>query len=157
MIEIEGSREGKGRRVAIAVSRFNEVITKELLDGARRCLLDHGVAPDDIVVAWVPGAWELPAALGSLARSRRPDALIALGAIVRGGTPHFEYVAGGVTSALAELGVQTGLPVIFGVLTTDDMEQAFERSGAKPGGSNKGREAAEAALEMVSLFDRISE
>ncbi len=157
MIEIEAAPVGTGRRIGIAVSRFNEAVTRELLEGARQCLLSRGVAEDDIVVLWVPGAWELPAALGRLAATRQLDALIALGAVIRGDTPHFEYVAGGVTTGLAELGVRTGLPVIFGVLTTNDLEQAFERCGVKPGGTNKGWEAAEAALEMANLFERLAE
>lgn len=145
---------GEGRRFGIVVGRFNEFITGQLLAGARDCLHRHGVADEDIVVAWVPGAWEIPGALRRLARHASFDALIALGAVIRGGTPHFEYVSGGVASGVAAVGVETDLPVAFGVLTTDTVEQAIERAGTKAG--NKGWEAALAALEVADLYARLN-
>ena len=151
MTEYEAGAEGAGRRIGIVVSRFNLVVTRELLSGARDCLLQHGVADEGIVAAWVPGAWEIPSALARLNRSGRFDALIALGAVIRGATPHFEYVAGGVANGVAVLAASAGIPVVFGVLTTNDLEQALERTGAKE--TNKGWEAALAALEMANLFD----
>lgn len=153
MIEHHAPLDGEGRRVGIVVSRFNELVTGSLLDGARDGLVRHGVADDDIVVAWVPGAWEIPAALAKMAATGGYDALIALGAVIRGATPHFDYVAGGVANGVAAVGMSTGLPVIFGVLTTDTLEQAFERAGSKAG--NKGWDAALAAIEMANLFERL--
>jgi 6,7-dimethyl-8-ribityllumazine synthase len=135
------------------VSRFNELITQELLAGARDGLVRHGVEEESIVVAWVPGAWEIPTALARLKRSGEFDALIALGAVIRGATPHFDFVAGGVSSGTASLAADGDLPVIFGVLTTDTLEQAFERAGTKAG--NKGWEYALAALEMANLFEQL--
>jgi 6,7-dimethyl-8-ribityllumazine synthase len=150
MIEHQGKLSGDGLRVGVVISRFNELITKRLLEGAHDCLVRHGVADDDVEVAWVPGAWEIPAGLSRLAATGRFDALIALGAVIRGATPHFEYVSSGVASGVAAVGAESGLPVIFGVLTTDDVEQALERAGTKAG--NKGWEAALAAIEMANLF-----
>lgn len=151
MIEHTGSFRGEGRRFGIVVGRFNELVTRRLLDGARDCLLRHGVADGDIEAVWVPGAWEIPAALRRLAAAGvRFDALIALGAVVRGDTPHFDYVSGSTTSGVAAVGAELALPVIFGVLTTDTMEQAMDRAGGKAG--NKGWEAALTALEMADLF-----
>jgi 6,7-dimethyl-8-ribityllumazine synthase len=155
MIEHNAPLDGQGRRVGIVVGRFNELITRELLSGARDGLLRHGVREDDIVVAWVPGAWEIPAAARRMSRAGKFDAIIALGAVIRGATPHFDYVAGGVASGLGTLGASSDVPVIFGVLTTDTLEQAFERAGTKAG--NKGWDAALAALEMANLLDRLEE
>ena len=155
MIEIAGVVEGRGRRIGIVVSRFNDIVTRDLLDGARECLLEHGVVGESITVAWVPGAWEIPSAIGKLRDTGRFDALIALGAVIRGGTPHFEYISSGVTHALASLAIQSKLPIIFGVLTTDDLEQAMERAGGRS--TSKGWEAALAALEMANLFERLGE
>jgi 6,7-dimethyl-8-ribityllumazine synthase len=137
-------------RIGIVVSRFNEVITAGLLRAARECLLERGVPEADIEVAWVPGAWEIPIALERLERLRAPDGMIALGAVIRGGTPHFEYVCRGVADGVASVAAAAELPIAFGVLTTDTLEQAAERSGRDD--ANKGREAALAVLEMVSLF-----
>jgi 6,7-dimethyl-8-ribityllumazine synthase len=153
MIEHHASLQGSGRRFGIVVSRFNDLVTRQLLLGARDCLLRHGVDDDSIVAAWVPGAWEIPAALRRMSRGGDFDALIALGAIIRGATPHFEYVSGGVTSGISTLAASQDLPISFGVLTTDSLEQALERAGSKAG--NKGWDAALAALEMVGLFDRL--
>ncbi|MDQ3555797.1 MAG: 6,7-dimethyl-8-ribityllumazine synthase [Gemmatimonadota bacterium] len=153
MIEHEGHLRGDGRRFGIVVGRFNDLITRPLLAGAGDCLVRHGVADDAIEAVWVPGAWEIPAALRRLARSGRFDALIALGCVIRGGTPHFEYVSGQVASGVATVGSEASVPVVFGVLTTDTIEQAIERAGTKAG--NKGWEAALAALEMADLFSRL--
>lgn len=154
MIQHEAPLTGEGRRIGIVVSRFNELITKQLLEGARDCLVRHGVEEDEIVVAWVPGAWEIPSALGRMSRSDRFHALIALGAVIRGATPHFDYVAGGVATGVAQIAASADLPVIFGVLTTDDIEQALERAGTKAG--NKGWDCGLAALEMANLFDQLA-
>jgi 6,7-dimethyl-8-ribityllumazine synthase len=154
MIEHHGHLRGEGRRFGIVVGRFNELITARLLDGARDCLIRHGVSPDAIEAVWVPGAWEIPGALRRLVRTGRFDALIALGAVIRGGTPHFDYVAAQVASGVAALGAEGEIPVAFGVLTTDTIEQAIERAGTKAG--NKGWEAALAALEMADLYARLA-
>ncbi|CAN5503497.1 6,7-dimethyl-8-ribityllumazine synthase [soil metagenome] len=153
MIEHHGQLRGEGRRFGIVVGRFNEFITRQLLIGSHDCLLRHGVADEDIEAAWVPGAWEIPAALRRMARTGRFDALIALGAVVRGATPHFDYVAGEAAHGTSAVAAAADLPVSFGVLTTDTLEQAIERAGTKAG--NKGWDAALAALEMVDLFARI--
>ena len=142
-------------RIAIAAAEFNHFIVQQLLDGALDALARHGVADEDITLAWVPGAFELPLAADQLAEGGQHDAVIALGAVVRGGTPHFDYVAGECASGLAEVGRRRGLPVIFGVLTTDTVDQALERAGA--GAGNKGFDAAVAALHMVALLDRLRE
>jgi 6,7-dimethyl-8-ribityllumazine synthase len=149
----EGGLPGAGRRVAVAVSRFNRLVTEPLLAGALEALRRHGVAAGDVDVAWVPGAFELPVVVQRLARSGRYAAVVALGAVVRGATPHFDYVAGEAAAGLGAVARQTGVPVAFGVLTTDTMEQALDRAGGKAG--NKGAEAALVALEMASLLDAI--
>ena len=154
MIEYQAPLYGKGKRIGIVVSRFNDLITKQLLEGARDCLLKNGVETDDIVVAWVPGAWEIPAALRRMTQTEGAyDALIVLGAVIRGGTPHFDYVAGGVATGVAQIAATSDLPVIFGVLTTDNVDQAIERAGTKAG--NKGWDSALAALEMANLFEQL--
>jgi 6,7-dimethyl-8-ribityllumazine synthase len=144
-----GKTRGDGRRVGIVVGRFNDIITERLLSGARSCLLDHGVAEDGIEVAWAPGAWELPLAAQLLLEKKQCDAVVALGCVIRGDTPHFDFVAGAAATGLANLSARTGRPVTFGVLTTDTTEQALARAGGKAG--NKGWEAAQAALEMLDL------
>jgi 6,7-dimethyl-8-ribityllumazine synthase len=141
---------GRGRRFGIVVSRFNQFIGARLLDGAVDGLLRHEVDRDAIDVAWVPGAFEIPLAASRMARSGNYDAVICLGAVIRGATPHFDYVAAEVSKGIASVGLETGVPVTFGVLTTDTIEQAIERAGAKSG--NKGFEAAMTAIEMVSLL-----
>jgi 6,7-dimethyl-8-ribityllumazine synthase len=153
MIEHHAQLSGEGRRIGIVVARFNELITKQLLSGARDCLLRHGVSEDAITVAWVPGAWEIPSALSRMSRGGKYDALIALGAVIRGATPHFEYVSSGVASGVAGVAASSDLPVIFGVLTVDSIEQAIERAGTKSG--NKGWDSALAAIEMANLFDQL--
>jgi 6,7-dimethyl-8-ribityllumazine synthase len=153
MIEHQGRLRGEGKRIGIVVSRFNELITKQLLEGARDCLVRHGVEDGAIEAVWVPGAWEIPIALRRLGRAGRFDALIALGAVIRGATPHFEYVSGGVASGVAQVAADLDLPVSFGVLTTESIEQALERAGTKAG--NKGWDAAVAALEMANVLGEI--
>jgi 6,7-dimethyl-8-ribityllumazine synthase len=153
MAEFTGSLAGAGRRVAVVASRFNIEVTRNLLDGALAALVRHGVAVDDIDVAWVPGAWELPAAARRMLASDRYTLLVAVGAVIRGETPHFDYVAGEAARGLGEIGAQFDVPVGFGVLTCDTDEQAEARSGGAHG--NKGWDAALAALEMADLFDRL--
>jgi 6,7-dimethyl-8-ribityllumazine synthase len=153
MTEFAGDPRGEGRRVGIVVSRFNEFITERLLAGARGCLADHGVAESLIDVAWTPGAWELPLAAQHLIETRRCDGVVALGCVIRGDTPHFDFVAGAAAHGLRQLADRTGVPVAFGVLTTDTMEQAIERAGGKAG--NKGWEAAVAVLEMLDLLGKL--
>jgi len=149
----EGTYAARGFRFALVVSRFNEFITTQLLDGARDCLLRHGAEEDDLHVVKVPGAFELPYAAKRLAASQSYDAVIALGAVIRGATPHFEYVAGGAAQGIAAASLETGVPIIFGVITANTIEQAIERAGAK--GGNKGVEAARSAIEMASLFAQL--
>jgi 6,7-dimethyl-8-ribityllumazine synthase len=149
----EGSFDGRNLRVAVVASRFNETIAKSLLDGAVDCLVRHGVAGNDIVMAWVPGAFELPAAAKRLAQSGEVDAIVCVGAVIRGETPHFDYVAGHAARGIGDASLETGIPITFGVLTTDDVEQATSRAGGKMG--NKGFEAALAALEMANLFSAL--
>jgi 6,7-dimethyl-8-ribityllumazine synthase len=149
MTTFEGKLSGKGLKFGIVVGRFNEFISARLLDGALDNLKRHDVDDDDVEVAWVPGAFELPLVAQRMAASRRYDALICLGAVIRGGTPHFDYVAGEAAKGIAKVSLDSGVPVIFGVLTTDTIEQAVERAGTKAG--NKGWSAAATALEMASL------
>ena len=151
MREIRGEFLARGRRFALVVSRFNEIVTAKLLAGAIECLRAHGVDEEDLVVAWVPGAFELPAAARTKDASRY-DAVICLGAVIRGETAHFEHVAGEAASGIRAAADETGVPVIFGVLTTDTFEQAMDRSGGKHG--NKGWDAAMAAMEMASVLEQ---
>lgn len=153
MAEFTGQPNGAGRRFAVVASRFNEEITSKLLDGALECLVKHGVKLDDIDVVWVPGAWELPSAAERLLASDRYDGLVAVGAVIRGETPHFDYVAGEASRGLSELQREFNVPIGFGLLTTDNDEQAEARSGGAHG--NKGYDSALAALEMVDLFSRL--
>jgi len=146
----EGGFEGAGVRVALVASRFNHFITEHLVGGARDALARHGVDPEGVDVAWVPGAFELPLVARRLAAAERYDAVVCLGCVIRGSTPHFDYVAGETAKGVARAAEEAGKPVIFGVLTTDTIEQAIERAGTKAG--NKGWEAAMAALEMVNLL-----
>ncbi|MDR0787014.1 MAG: 6,7-dimethyl-8-ribityllumazine synthase [Gemmatimonadota bacterium] len=151
---------GTDRKVGIVVSRFNELVTRELLAGARSSLIEHGVSDDDITVAWVPGAWEIPAVLRRMARGGRFDALIGLGAVIRGDTAHFDFVAGGAADGSMAVAMEFDIPVVFGVLTTENLEQALERAGMHPNSiptDNKGWESALTALEMANLFDRLGE
>jgi 6,7-dimethyl-8-ribityllumazine synthase len=153
MAELTGQPSGSGRRIVVLASRFNETITQPLVDGALDALTRHGVALDDIDVVWVPGAWELPLAARRLLTSERYDALVALGAVIRGDTPHFDYVAGEASRGLATVSSETELPIGFGLLTCDTMAQAQARAGGAHG--NKGWDAALAAIEMADLFSRL--
>ena len=153
MAEFSGQPEGEGRRIAIVASRFNDTITQKLVDGALDALMRHGVALDDIDVVWVPGAWELPSAIRRLMVGEQYNALVALGAVIRGETPHFDFVAGEAARGIAAASAEFDVPVGFGLLTTDDMAQAEARAGGDHG--NKGWDAALAALEMANLFDRL--
>jgi 6,7-dimethyl-8-ribityllumazine synthase len=150
---LQGGLEGAGRRVAIVASRFNRLVTDPLLAGAREELARHGVADADVDVAWVPGSFELPLAAQRLAQTGRYAGVVAIGAVVRGATAHFEHVAGQAAAGLAAVARETGVPVAFGVLTTDTMEQALDRAGGKAG--NKGAEAALCVLEMAALLESI--
>ncbi len=147
---LEGKLAGEGLKVALVVSRFNSFITERLLDGALDCLRRHGVADTGLTIVRVPGAWEIPLVAQKLAQGRAYDAVICLGAVIRGSTPHFDYVAAEVSKGIAHVSLESGIPMLFGVLTTDTLEQAVERAGSKAG--NKGYAAAEAALEMVNLL-----
>jgi len=149
----EGMLLGKGLKFGLVASRFNEFISKKLVEGAQDALLRHGVNEGDIEIAWVPGTFEIPLIAKKLAETRRYDAIICLGAVVRGGTAHFEYIAGEVTRGVARVGLETGLPIIYGVITADTLEQAIERAGTKAG--NKGFEAAVSAIEMANLLSSI--
>ena len=151
--EFSGAPRGQGRRCAVVVSRFNETITQRLLEGALDALVRHGVTFDDVDVFWVPGAWELPAAARRVAASERYDALVALGAVIRGDTPHFDYVAGEASRGLSLASADFDVPIAFGVLTCDTMAQAEARAGGELG--NTGWDAALAALEMADLFDQV--
>jgi 6,7-dimethyl-8-ribityllumazine synthase len=151
---IQGSLNGAGLRIGIVVSRFNQFITDRLLQGALDGLRRHGTDEEIVDVLWVPGSFEIPLAAKKLAESGCYDGLICLGAVIRGGTPHFDYVAGEVSKGVAAVMMQSGLPVAFGILTTDSLEQAVERAGSKMG--NKGFEAATTVIEMVNLFRQLS-
>jgi 6,7-dimethyl-8-ribityllumazine synthase len=150
---IEGNLQGEGRKLGIVVSRFNSFISEKLLEGALDSLVRSGVDDGDIDVARVPGAFEIPLIAQGMARSGKYDAVICLGVVIRGATPHFDYVAGEVAKGTAQVMLDTGVPVLFGVLTTETIEQAIERAGSKAG--NKGSEVAVAALEMISLISSL--
>ena len=153
MNEINGKLNGEGKKYAIVLSRFNSIFTERLLEGAVDCLTRHGVKNDDITVARVPGAFEIPIICQKLAATKKFDGVIALGAVIRGDTPHFDYVAGEVAKGVANVSLTTNTPIAFGVLTTDTIEQAEARSGSK--GGNKGFDAAMTILEMTSVIDQI--
>ena len=151
----EGNLIGTNLKIGIVVSRFNGFITTKLLDGALDSLKRHGVNLDDLDVFWTPGAFELPATAKRLAEKGRYDAIVCIGAVIRGATPHFDYVANESAKGIAQVGLNTGFPVIYGVITTDTIEQAIERAGTKAG--NKGAEAAVTAIEMANLYRQIDE
>ena len=151
---VEGHLIGTGLKVAIVVARFNEFINSKLLSGAEDALKRHGVEEDHVSVVWVPGAFEIPLTALKLAETKEYDTVITLGSVIRGATPHFDYVSNEVTKGVAQVGMQTGVPVSFGVLTTDTIEQAIERAGTKAG--NKGYEAAVTAIEIADLYRKIS-
>ena len=150
---IEGNLIAKGKKFGIVASRFNDFVTKELVAGCIDTFVRHGADDKDISVAWVPGAFELPAAAMMLAKSKSFDAVVCVGTVIRGATPHFEYVSSEAAKGVAMVSHDTGLPVIFGVITADTIEQAIERAGTKDG--NKGADAALSAIEMANLFDKI--
>lgn len=147
--QYEGMLLGEGLKFGVVISRFNEFFSKKLLDGAQDGLLRHGVKDDDIEVAWTPGSFEIPIIAQKMAQTKKYDAIICLGAVIRGSTPHFDYIAGEVSKGIAKINLNTGVPVIYGVITTDNLEQAIERSGSKVG--NKGYNAAVSAIEMANL------
>ena len=149
----EGQLVAEGLKFGIIASRFNEFITNKLLEGAIDALKRHGVKDADIAVAWVPGAFEIPMVAKKMAESGKFDAVICVGAVIRGSTPHFDYVASEVSKGVAQVGMKTGVPAIFGVITTDNIEQAIERAGTKSG--NKGWDAALSAIEMANLLQEI--
>lgn len=151
---LEGSIEAKGYRFGIVVSRFNAFITDKLLEGALDCLERNGADMDNLTVVRVPGAFEIPLTCLKLAQSQKVDAVIALGAVIRGATPHFNYISTEVTKGIASASLQTGVPVTFGIITSDTIEQAIERAGTKAG--NKGWDAAHSAIEMVNLFENMT-
>ena len=150
MKTLEGKLTAKNMKIAIVVARFNEFITSKLLSGCIDCLIRHEAADEDLTVAWVPGAFEIPMAAKKLAESGKYDAVICLGAVIRGATPHFDYVCAEASKGIAQVSMQTGVPVAFGVLTTENIQQAVERAGTKAG--NKGAECAQGAIEMVNLI-----
>lgn len=150
MKTLEGKLTAKNMKIAIVVARFNEFITNKLLSGCVDCLIRHEAADEDLTVAWVPGAFEIPMAAKKLAESGKYDAVICLGAVIRGATPHFDYVCAEASKGIAQVSMQTGVPVAFGVLTTENIQQAVERAGTKAG--NKGVDCAMTAMEMVNLF-----
>lgn len=151
---LEGSLQGQGRKIGIIVARFNSFISEKLLEGAMDTLVRSGVAKDDIDVARVPGAFEIPLVTQKMAKSGKYDAVICIGVVIRGATPHFDFVAGEVAKGSAQVMLDTGVPVLFGVLTTESIEQAIERAGTKAG--NKGSDVAAAALEMINLLEVLS-
>ena len=151
---LEGHLQGKGRKIGIVVDPINSFNSERLLEGAIDSLVRSGVATEDIVVARVPGAYEIPLVAQRMARSGRHEAIICLGAVIRGATPHFDYVAGEVAKGTAQVMLDTSIPVLFGVLTTETIEQAIERAGTKAG--NKGSDVAIAALEMINLLDAVA-
>ena len=147
---VEGNLDGKGLTFGIVVSRFNSFICERLLEGALDALVRHGVSDADVTIARIPGAFEIPLAAQTMAASQKFDAVICLGAVIRGSTPHFDYVASEVSKGVASVSLQTGVPIAFGVLTTDTIEQAVERAGTKAG--NKGFEAAVTAIETINVI-----
>src|SRR3989304_2082342 len=149
----EGNLLGKGLKFGLVVARFNEFFTRKLLEGAQDALVRHGVNEGDIDIAWVPGSFEIPLIAKKMAESKKYDAIICLGTIIRGGTPHFEYIAAEVSKGIARISQDSGLPVSFGVITADTLEQAIERAGTKQG--NKGFDAAVDAIEMATLLKGI--
>ena len=150
---IIGKLKGEGIRVVLVAGRFNEFITNKLVEGATDCLVRHGVSEEDITLVWCPGAYEMPLVAQKLVETKKYDAVICVGAVIRGQTPHFDYIASQVSRGLAQVNLASGIPVMFGVITSDTIEQAIERAGTKSG--NKGFDAASGALEMVNLLRAI--
>ena len=151
--QYKGMLLGEGLKFGLVISRFNEFFSRKLLEGCRDALLRHGVAEDDIDEAWTPGSFEIPLAAQKMAQTKKYDAVICLGAVIRGSTPHFDHIAAEVTKGIAKVNLDSGVPVIYGVITTDTLEQAIERSGSKVG--NKGFDAAVSAIEMANLMKSI--
>jgi len=150
---IEGKLTAKNKKFGVVVSRFNELISTQLLAGAQDCLVRHECKTEDLTAVWVPGSFEIPLAAKKMANSKKYDAVICLGAVIRGGTPHFDYISAEVSKGVSQVGLEAGLPVIFGIITADTIEQALERAGTKAG--NKGWDAALSAIEMVNLIGKI--
>ncbi|MDD5246520.1 MAG: 6,7-dimethyl-8-ribityllumazine synthase [Candidatus Omnitrophica bacterium] len=150
---LEGNLIAKGKKIVIIASRFNDFVTKDLVSGCLDTLVRHGVDDKDLTVAWVPGAFEIPLAALKLAKGKNCQAVICLGTVIRGSTPHFDYIASEVSKGIAKVSLDTGIPVVFGVITADTLEQAIERAGSKDG--NKGRDAALTAIEMANLFEKL--
>lgn len=151
--KIEADLIAKGKKFSIVISRFNDFVSKELLSGCTDTLIRHGVKDDDIEVVWVPGAFEIPTIAQVLAKKAKSDAIICLGTVIRGATPHFDYIASEVSKGIANVSINSGIPVIFGIITADTIEQAIERAGTKDG--NKGKDAAISAIEMANLIEKI--
>ena len=151
--QYEGMLLGKGLKFGLVISRFNEFFSKKMLEGAQDALLRHGVNEDDIEQAWTPGSFEIPLIAQKMAQTKKYDAIICLGAVIRGSTPHFDHISAEVTKGIAKVNLDTGVPTIYGVITTDTLEQAIERSGSKAG--NKGAAAATSAIEMANLVKSI--
>lgn len=153
MKTVKGNLIAKGLKFAVVISRFNEFVSSKLLEGAEDALLQHGAGENDISVFWVPGSFEIPPVAGKLARSKKYDAVICLGTVIKGETPHFDYIANEVAKGISEIALNENVPCIFGVITADNLEQAIERAGAKSG--NKGRDAAISAIEMATLYEKL--
>ena len=153
MTEIRGTFDAHGRRFAIAAARFNEIVVEKLVHGALACFLAHGLTEDDVVVAWAPGAFDLPLLAKRLAETGLYDGVVCLGAVIRGETPHFDYVAAEAARGIQRTALDTGIPILFGVLTTDSMDQALDRAGGKHG--NKGWDSAMGAMQMASVLDQV--
>lgn len=151
--EVRGEFDARARRFAVVAASFNEMVVGKLVEGALACFRSHGVSEDDLLLAWVPGAFELPLVAKRLAWAGHHDAIVCLGAVIRGETPHFDYVAGETARGIQDVALDTGVPVLFGLLTTETMEQALERAGGKHG--NKGWDSAMAAMQMVSVLDQL--
>jgi 6,7-dimethyl-8-ribityllumazine synthase len=149
----EGNLTGKGRKFGIVISRFNEFVSGRLLEGAMDCLRRHGTKDDDITVAWVPGAFDIPAVAKRMGGSGKVDAVLCLGTVIRGATPHFDYVAAEAAKGIAHAGMDTGVPTVFGIVTADNLEQAIERAGSKAG--NRGWDAARSAMELADLYEQM--
>ncbi len=152
--EIAGNLNGSGLKVGIVVGRFNNLLTSKLLEGALDCLKRHQVAQSDISIAWVPGAFEIPYAAGKMAEAQKYDMVLCLGAIIKGDTPHFDYIANEASKGIAKVALGSGMPVIYGMVTADTLEQAIERAGTKAG--NKGWDAAQAGIEMANLYRELA-
>lgn len=153
MKEVKGDMVVKNKKFALIVSRFNEFISSKLLEGAKDTFFRHGAGENDLSVYWVPGSFEIPAVAQKLAKSKKFDSIVCLGALLRGDTPHFDYIASEAAKGIAKVSMDEGMPCVFGIITADTLEQAIERAGTKSG--NKGRDAAMTAIELVNLYDKI--